>query len=51
MIKPRIVADVPEFKVKYKDVFHLKNLYVMMHELLWEEGWSGFEDDVWHSDI
>lgn len=51
MIKPRVVAGVPEFKVKYKDVFHLKNLYIMMHELLWEEGWNGYEDDKWHADI
>ncbi len=25
-------------KVKYKDIFHLKNMYVMMHEYLIEEG-------------
>lgn len=33
-----IVSNIPEFKVKYKDVFHLKNLYVMLHEYLLEEG-------------
>lgn len=33
-----IVAQVPEFRIKYKDVFHLKNLYVMIHEYLVEEG-------------
>lgn len=32
------VSHIPEFKVKYKDVFHLKNLYVMIHEYLTEEG-------------
>ena len=46
---------IPQFSVKYKDVFSLKNLYVMMHELLLEEGWLGFEDQVAdisaHSDI
>jgi hypothetical protein len=38
-----IVSDIPEFRVKYKDVFHLKNLYVMMHEYLAEEGF--FDQD------
>jgi len=32
------VIKIPEFRIKYKDVFHLKNLYVMMHEYLTEEG-------------
>lgn len=32
---------IPETKVKYKDVFNLKNLYVMMHEYLVEEKWFG----------
>ncbi len=40
---PRIVAEVPEFRVKYKDVFHFRNLYVMMHELFLEEGYEGYE--------
>ncbi len=31
--------DIPEFRIKYKDVFHLKNLYVMIHEYLTEEGY------------
>ncbi|MBS3097643.1 hypothetical protein J4209_02500 [Candidatus Woesearchaeota archaeon] len=34
---PHIIKELPEIKVKYKDVFHLKNLYVMMHEYLVEE--------------
>jgi hypothetical protein len=38
-----IVAQIPEFRVKFKDVFSLKNLYVMLHEILLEEGWWGFE--------
>lgn len=37
--KTHIVTEVPQFSVKYKDIFHFRNLYVMMHELLWEEGW------------
>jgi len=32
---------VDEFRVKYKDVFHLKNLYIMLHEYMYEEGWYG----------
>ncbi|MBS3132414.1 hypothetical protein J4212_08330 [Candidatus Woesearchaeota archaeon] len=35
------VGEVPETRIKYKDVFSLKNLYIMMHELLMEEGWVG----------
>ena len=34
---------LPETKVKFKDVFNLKNLYVMMHEYLIEEKWFGKE--------
>jgi hypothetical protein len=32
---------IPETRVKFKDVFNLKNLYVMMHEYLIEEKWFG----------
>ena len=32
---------IPQTKVKYSDVFHLKNLYIMMHEYLVEEKWFG----------
>ena len=34
---------VPVTRVKFKDVFSLKNLYQMMHEMLLEEGWVGEE--------
>ena len=53
-----VIREIPMFSVKYKDVFHLRNLYVMMHELLLEEGWLGFDfedkqdkDLTSHSDI
>jgi len=36
-----VIRKVDSFKVKYSDVFHLKNLYVMMHEYLADEGWYG----------
>ena len=38
MVEPLYAREIPSFKVKYKDVFHLKNLYVMIHEYLAEEG-------------
>jgi len=43
--------SIPEFRVKYNDVFSLRNLYLMMHEMLLEEGWRGKEGDADHSDI
>ena len=54
--KDMIIREVPLFKVKYSDVFHLKNLYVMMHEYLAEEGWTGSDGtgagpNATHSDI
>jgi len=38
---PHKVKEIEEMRVKYKDVFHLKNLYIMLHEYLYEEGWYG----------
>ena len=35
------VKEIDEIRVKYKDVLHLKNLYVMLHEYLYEEDWYG----------
>jgi hypothetical protein len=54
--KDRIIREVPAFKIKYSDVFHLKNLYVMMHEYLCEEAWTGSggtkeQPNSTHSDI
>ncbi len=43
--KASLCRPIPPFSVKYKDVFNLKNLYVMMHELLLEEGWLGWENN------
>jgi hypothetical protein len=34
-------VKIPQFRIKYNDVYHLKNLYIMMHEYLGEEGWFG----------
>jgi len=45
------IAVIPEFRVKYSDVFSLRNLYIMLHELLLEEGWTGQEGDSDHADI
>lgn len=32
------VRRISQMKIKYSDIFHLKNMYVMMHEYLLEEG-------------
>ena len=47
-----VIASVPEFRVKYNDVFSLRNLYIMLHEMLLEEGWLGKEgNNTEHEDI
>ncbi|MBI2656682.1 hypothetical protein HYX03_03005, partial [Candidatus Woesearchaeota archaeon] len=46
-----IAAEIPEFRVKYNDVFSLRNLYIMLHQLLLEEGWRGKDGDEDHRDI
>ncbi|MBU0615226.1 MAG: hypothetical protein KJ601_03975 [Nanoarchaeota archaeon] len=35
------IKDLGEFRIKYFDVFHLKNLYISMHEWLAEDDWYG----------
>ena len=42
---------IPEFRVKYRDVFSLRNLYLMLHEMLLEENWKGADGESDHSDI
>ncbi len=42
---------IPEFRVKYRDIFSLRNLYIMLHELLLEEDWRGKDGDMGHEDI
>ena len=42
---------IPDLSVKYNDVFSLRNLYIMLHELLLEENWRGIDGDAGHSDI
>ena len=34
-----------QFKIKYKDYIHLKNLYIMMHEWVVEEGYATRKDE------
>ena len=50
-----VLREIPTFTIKYKDFYSIKNLYVMMHELLLEEGWHGVEnqdsDQAAHSEI
>ena len=45
------VIRIPEIKLKYTDVFSLRNLYIMLHQLLLEEGWMGTDSDPNHADI
>lgn len=46
-----VIATVPEFRIKYSDVFSLRNFYIMLHHLLLEEGWLGMNSDSDHADI
>ena len=46
-----VVASIPEFRIKFNDTFSLRNLYIMMHEILIEEGWLGEDGDSDHTDI
>lgn len=46
-----ILKEIPEFRIKYSDVFSLRNLYIMLHEALIEEGWLGLKGDNDHKDI
>jgi hypothetical protein len=39
--RPKDIVSMDELSIKYFDVFHLKNLYISMHEWLAEEGWYG----------
>ena len=45
------IATIPEFRVKFNDVFSLRNLYIMMHEMMLEENWRGNEGETDHRDI
>lgn len=39
------VREAAHFKIKFRDVFHLRNLYIMMHEYLMEEYWFDLGQD------
>ncbi len=45
------VVEIPEFRVKYNDVFSLRNLYLMMRTTLLEEGWKGVDEEDDGSDF
>ena len=38
-----VIRAIEPFRIKYNDVFHLRNLYNMMHEYLLDELWMGFD--------
>jgi hypothetical protein len=40
-----------ETKIKYRDVFHLKNLYRYMHEWLINDGWGSHTDSKWPEEL
>ncbi|MBI2647478.1 hypothetical protein HYW99_03290 [Candidatus Woesearchaeota archaeon] len=42
---------IPEFRVKYREIFSLRNFYIMLHQLLLEEGWLGRDGERDHADI
>mgnify|MGYP001605041442 CR=1 FL=1 len=46
-----IIASIPDFRIKYADVFSLRNLYIMLHQVLLEDGWRGKDWDAEHADI
>ena len=45
------IKRIPEFRLKYRDVFSLRNLYLTLHEMLLEEGWLGADGDKDLSDV
>jgi hypothetical protein len=45
--KDQIGFNACETRIKYKDVFHLKNLYKYMHEWLINDGWGTHNDTLW----
>ena len=41
----RLMREVANFRVRHRDYFHLKNLYITLHEWLIEEGWATREEE------
>ena len=41
VIPHNTIREIEPLRLKYNDVFHLKNLYIMMHEHLVDELWVG----------
>jgi hypothetical protein len=50
-IQGQIGYTACETKIKYRDVFHLKNLYRYMHEWLINDGWGNHKDERWPEDF
>lgn len=46
-----VIASIPEFRIKYSDIFSLRNMYIMLHELLLEESWKGLDGGSEHEDV
>ncbi|MBI2546589.1 hypothetical protein HYV81_05405 [Candidatus Woesearchaeota archaeon] len=45
------IEAAPRFRVKYKDYFHMKNLYIMMREWLIEEGFVPRTDTEFNEEL
>ncbi len=43
--EPNKVMRAAYWRIKHKDVFHMKNLYIMMYEWLVEQGWSERDEE------
>ena len=46
--KGKLIVFPPDFRVKYKDVFDVKDFYEFFHEWLLERGWGDSEEDDDH---
>ena len=44
----RAVRTIPQFRVKYKDIFDMKQLYDDLHLYLEEKGWTDIDDGLDH---
>lgn len=43
----RIVIPAAETRVRYKEPFHMRNLYILLHDWLVEENWTTRNDMNW----
>jgi hypothetical protein len=46
-----VLVTIPEFRIKIREVFSLRNFYILLHQILAQEGWMGKGGDADHRDI